>query len=560
MENLAGIYLRVSTEDQHPENQIADVKRLAEALKYKVIEVYVDRESGQYSDRREFQRMMMDAEAGKFTTLFIWALDRFSREGIKATLTHIEKLKEIGVAIKSYQESWLDTANEGIWQLLVAVLSWAAKEELKRFRERSMAGKKRMLSEGRLVGSYPAFGWDYVKRDKEKSIDGYFKVNEKEAEVVKKIFQWYIELESIFLVTKRLKEREILTRGRNGNPRYFQTSTVAKILGRETYIGNHYYGKNSPCLAQYHINKVRKHKLTGRKGNPKSEWKMVKVPPIIELEVFNKSQEIRRKRVKLALQKSKYDFLCQGVIRCIDCGKLYGGRNQRDNRTGKDNLIYRCPQHYGSNFNQAICRSKSIMVNRLDNLVWTYVSGLILDKEKIKNNLHLLKEKREKGRISNRGTLNSLQLEKSNFQKKRSNILELYSDEKVSDNTKEILVIKLNEFDKKEKTLDSQIADISRELAGFDNLDTVEQEVEKICGLYKQQIANPSFDLKKYIVRKWIDEINILDDGSIKINVRIPIGEELKETEKNVEYIYSFPRGILEPQVSLKFEEVISSK
>ena len=52
METISGIYLRVSTEDQHPENQIADLKKLADALHCKVFETYVDRESGQYSDRK----------------------------------------------------------------------------------------------------------------------------------------------------------------------------------------------------------------------------------------------------------------------------------------------------------------------------------------------------------------------------------------------------------------------------------------------------------------------------------------------------------------------------
>ncbi len=253
MEKLCSIYLRVSTEDQHPQNQIADVKRLAEALHYRIVEIYVDRESGQYSDRKEFQRMMADAEAGKFQMLFIWALDRFSREGIKATLIHIERMKELGVSIKSYQEQWLDTTNEGIWQLLVSVLSYAAKEELKRLRERSIAGKKTRLSEGKIIGCCPPYGYRYIHRDKEKGIDTHFEVDEYEASIVRLIFDLYLDLESIFLVAKELKKRGIKTRGRNGEPRYFQTSTVSRILKREAYIGNFYYGKSSPCIPQYHI-------------------------------------------------------------------------------------------------------------------------------------------------------------------------------------------------------------------------------------------------------------------------------------------------------------------
>src|SRR3989344_5901533 len=204
-EQLCAIYLRVSTEDQNPENQIADVKKFAEALKCKAVEVYVDKESGQYSDRRDFQRMMADARAGKFKILFIWALDRFSREGIQATLTHIEELKKIGVTIKSYQESWLDTANEGIWQLLVAILSWAANQELKRFKERSIAGKRTMLANGKLIGSYPPYGYKHMKRDKEKGMDAYFEIDEVEAAIVIKIYNLYIKEESLLAVAHILR-------------------------------------------------------------------------------------------------------------------------------------------------------------------------------------------------------------------------------------------------------------------------------------------------------------------------------------------------------------------
>ena len=74
-------------------------------------------------------------------------------------------------------------------------------------------------------------------------------------------------------------------------------------------------------------------------------------------------------------------------------------------------------------------------------------------------------------------------------------------------------------------------------------------------------MKNPSFEVKRYIVKKWVGEINIQDDGSIKINVRIPQGEVLGESKKDMTYDYDSSRGIqLAPQINLKFEEVINLK
>lgn len=547
-------YIRVSTDAQDKaetnENQLRDLYKVYNKADVVVIKVYEDTGSGADPDRPDLKQLREDAKKGLFDVVAIWDTSRLARD-IMLALTLREEFKSLGIKIEVMGKERDDSDDAKIYTLIE---SWMDERERVKIKSRFTSGKNRRLAEGKLIGSYPAFGYDHVRRDKEKGIDAYFKVNEQEAAMVLKIFNLYIELESIFKVAIRLKAEGIKSRGKNGEPGYFQCSTLRKILGNEDYIGNHYFGKTSPCVAKYHIYKVRKHRLTGRKKNPRSEWRSVKVPTIIDMTTWNKAQDILRKRAKFALQESKYEFLSQGLIRCIHCVKKYGGRNQ------SGYLIYRCPQIHSSNLNQPVCRSRSIAVNKLDTIVWAYVGSLISDSEKIKNNLNLLKEKREKERFSNRNILDSLLREKSNLGRRRNNLLELYSASDVSDNSKKGIRLKLNEFDERDKTLDNQISGVKMELAGLENLDTIEQEVKKTCLLYKKQIENPSFELKKYIVRKWIDEINILNDGSVKINVRIPIGEELKENEKNVEYTYSFPRGILEPQVSLKFEEVINTK
>jgi len=138
------LYLRVSTDDtrQEIDNQRIPLKKLNEALGFGLIGEYIDYASGGNSNRPQFQRMLKDAQERKFNIVLVWALDRFSREGILNTLSYLRKLKDNNVALKSLQESWLDTRDEGIGELLIAIFSWVANQEKKRISERIKAGLK----------------------------------------------------------------------------------------------------------------------------------------------------------------------------------------------------------------------------------------------------------------------------------------------------------------------------------------------------------------------------------------------------------------------------------
>lgn len=141
----AVIYARCSTNEtkQDVSNQITPLKKLAEALNFNITEEYIDYASGGDSNRPQFQRMLNDAKVHKFDIVLIWALDRFSREGILNTLSYLKMLKQSNVALKSLQESWLDTRDEGMSELLIAIFSWVASQERKRLRERIKAGIKK---------------------------------------------------------------------------------------------------------------------------------------------------------------------------------------------------------------------------------------------------------------------------------------------------------------------------------------------------------------------------------------------------------------------------------
>lgn len=149
--NICVIYARVSTNDEKQEisNQLIPLRKLSEALGLTILKEYIDYASGGNSNRPQFQLMLDEAKQHKFDIILIWALDRFSREGILNTLSYLETLKKNNVALKSLQESWLDTRDSGMSELLLAIFSWVAFQEKKRISERIKASLKNKQNVGK---------------------------------------------------------------------------------------------------------------------------------------------------------------------------------------------------------------------------------------------------------------------------------------------------------------------------------------------------------------------------------------------------------------------------
>ena len=155
------IYARVSKDEassegklQDPENQLRPLRDFAKLMDWVVVEEFTDYASGGNSNRPEFQRMLGLVRQRRFDLVFIWALDRFSREGMTNTLSYIKQLKAYKTGLKSLQESWLDTSQEGVSELLLGIFSWLAEQEKKRISERTKAGLAKKKAEGVQLGRH----------------------------------------------------------------------------------------------------------------------------------------------------------------------------------------------------------------------------------------------------------------------------------------------------------------------------------------------------------------------------------------------------------------------
>lgn len=83
----------------------------------------------------------------------------------------------------------------------------------------------------------------------------------------------------------------------------------------------------------------------------------------------------------------------------------------------------------------------------------------------------------------------------------------------------------LGGLDEKEQLIDQQITELEKDMEEIRNLDWIEKEIGETCRRYQDKLKNPSFELEKFIINKWVEAIYIQDDGSVKIRLRIPHGE-----------------------------------
>ena len=124
---------------------------------HELVAEYVDRESGTRRERADFDRMFADAARHRFDVLLFWALDRFSREGIRKTIAYLERLDHCGVAFKSYTEPFLDTDNELIAHIVLGVTSYYAQLEAIRISDRTKVGLERANKSGKVLGRPDGF-------------------------------------------------------------------------------------------------------------------------------------------------------------------------------------------------------------------------------------------------------------------------------------------------------------------------------------------------------------------------------------------------------------------
>jgi DNA invertase Pin-like site-specific DNA recombinase len=150
MPTRCALYARVSTTDQHCENQLAELRTFCAARGWTVTREYLDQGvSGAKERRPALDELVKDAKRRRFDVLVCWRLDRLGRN-LRHLVLLLEELQALGVSFASLNEGIDATTPAG--RLQMHMLAALSEFERGRIQERVKAGLARARAYGRRIG------------------------------------------------------------------------------------------------------------------------------------------------------------------------------------------------------------------------------------------------------------------------------------------------------------------------------------------------------------------------------------------------------------------------
>lgn len=226
-------YCRVSTEQDEQlnsfENQVTYyTEYINRNPQYELAGIYADEGiSGTSTKRREdFNRMILDCEAGKIDLIITKSISRFARN-TQDCLNYSRKLKDLGIGVLFEKEgiNTLDSTGE----LLFTILSSLAQDESRSISENCQWGIRSLFKQGVLhLNANRFYGYD-------KDEGGKLVINPEQAKIVRWIFESYMDGVSPDVLARKLNEEGVP--GCMGEAKW-ATSTIIGILQNEKHMGD----------------------------------------------------------------------------------------------------------------------------------------------------------------------------------------------------------------------------------------------------------------------------------------------------------------------------------
>lgn len=304
---IAGLYIRVSTEDQAREgfSLPEQEKRLRAMCEYKGYEIYklykdagISTKTG--NTRPAFEELLQDIRDKKCNTIVVLKLDRLTRSvfDLEGIMNFLEE-----------NNAYLDCANEEInttnssGKMVARLLTTVSQNEIERTSERTKFGLSGAIKEGHIPARAP-LGYKHI--DKKLVPDPLTK------DIVIRIYNLYFEGKSYYNIATIFNEEQVL-----GKTNWKDTG-ILRIISNEVYKGDYVHGKrtNHPTL-----------------------YKDV-VEPIVSKEMWDNCQVQKKKNQKNYMRTQTYIFLQK--LKCPKCGRILAGGASHKIKSDKWYFYYRC--------------------------------------------------------------------------------------------------------------------------------------------------------------------------------------------------------------------------
>ena len=323
---IAGIYTRVSTEDQAREGfsmgeQEEKLKQYCDFKGYDIYKVYKDAGISAKNDKRPaYQEMMQDVKDGKINVIVAFKLDRLTR-----SVYDIEKLmkrvNDYECAIDCMADESNTVTSNG--RMVMRIITSVSQNEIEKCSERTKLGLAGAIKSGHIPHHTP-FGY---KRDNKKLIpDPITK------DIVIRVFNLYVEGYSHQKIANIFNQEKV-----NGRTTWYD-STIQKILSNEVYKGDFVHGKRQKHPVYYEN----------------------VVEPLVSKEMWEQCQEQKKRNARHFERTATYLFT--NKLKCSRCGTILGGCATKK-KSGKKYYYYKC-EHCNVYYIEDIIEEKLI-----DNLI-----------------------------------------------------------------------------------------------------------------------------------------------------------------------------------------------
>lgn len=346
---IAGIYVRVSTEEQSREGfslkeQEERLKEFCNFKRYEIYKIYKDAGISAKNDKRPaYQEMMSDVKNKNINVIVAFKLDRLTR-----SVYDIEKLMK---TVNDYEcdidcmadESNTTTSNG---RMVMRIMTSVSQNEIEKCSERTKFGMVGAIKSGHIPNRTPL---GFKRIDKKLVPDLITK------DVIVRVFDLYLEGKSHQTISNIYNKEKIL-----GKTNWYD-STIQKILSNELYKGDFVNGKRTKHPTYYEN----------------------VVEPIVSKEKWESCQYQKQRNARHYERNATYLFT--NKLKCSKCGCFLGG-SATTKPNGKKYYYYKC-EHCKIYFNEYdIETSLFVLMNELvkeDELFNNYYTPFI--KSKLKN-------------------------------------------------------------------------------------------------------------------------------------------------------------------------------
>ena len=500
-------YARVSGDDRGKDGrnlagQLAMCHEYAVKHSYTIIAELAEDDRGASGASFELEKLneiLGLAQARAFDVLVVREVDRLSRNLAKQLIVE-EWLKREGVRIEYVLGEYPDTP-EG--NLMKNIRATVAEFERLKIVERNVRGRRQKVEAGSVMthGNAP-----YGYRLARKGNKWVLKINEKEAAVVRLIFQLYLRGDGenppmgIIGIVRKLSELQIPTyqdlrdaesaaagsAKKHGRKRRnfgeWSRGGVWHILTNETYTGVWHYGKRGIDVDGL------------RYKHDQSNMLAVKIPAIIGMDDWKETVERLAYNRENSLRSQKHKYLLGKRVYCGDCGSKM---QATPNYTGKRIYFY-----YACKANHAYATDCKNTVTysaiRLDSLTWEWVKGLLSDPIQLQEGLDLYKQERETEFAPFRQRLEVVNELIDSNTTQLNRLLDLFL---TGDFQKEILIERKARLEETIRSLEREQATLMARL-GMDVTEEVESAIKEIVAKIGVGLdfAENDFDTKRQII------------------------------------------------------------